>query len=159
MTAAVVVAALALVVQALMLVGVYKSSKATKEQVQLIAGHAESLAQSVQRTVEQSRKQISEVSTKANEVLDLTRTQLVRIDEVLGEATSRARIQMDRVEMIVDDTVSRLHATANLIHDGILRPIREVNGFAVGIRTALEHLIRGRRPTVAQATHDEEMFI
>ena len=59
MTAAVVVGALALLLQALMLVGVYKSTKATKEQVEVIAGHAESLVQSAQRTVEQTRKQIN----------------------------------------------------------------------------------------------------
>jgi hypothetical protein len=156
---AVIVAAVALVLQAFFLFGVYRSSMATKEQVTLIAGHVESLAASVQKTVEQSRKQITDVSTKANEVLDLTRKQLVRIDEVLGEATSRARIQMDRVELILDDTVSRLHETTNLVQDGILRPLREINGFAVGIRAALEYLIHGRRITVEQATHDDEMFI
>jgi CBS-domain-containing membrane protein len=159
MTAAVVVGALALLLQALMLVGVYKSTKATKEQVEVIAGHAESLVQSAQRTVEQTRKQINEVSTKAGEILDLSRKQLVRIDEVLGEATMRAKSQMDRVEMVLDDSVSRIHETANLIHDGILRPVREINGFVVGIRTALEYLVRGQRTTVADATHDDEMFI
>lgn len=159
MAAAVVVAALALLLQAVMLVGVYRSSKATKEQVGIIAGHVESLTQSAQRTVEQSRKQITEVTTKATEVLDLTRTQLVRIDEVLSEATARAKIQMDRVEMVLDDTISRLHETTTLVQNGILRPLREINGFVVGVRTALAHLLHGRRPTVEQATHDEEMFI
>lgn len=159
MAAAVIVSALALVVQALLLFGVYRSSMATKEHVTMIAGHAESLVQSAQRAVEQGRKQVSDVSTKAGEILDLTRTQLVRVDEVLAEATSRAKVQMDRVELVLDDTVNRLHETANVVHDGILRPLREINGLAVGVRAALEYLIRGRRTTVEQATHDDEMFI
>ena len=159
MTAAVVVGALALLLQALMLVGVYKSTKATKEQVQVLAGHAESLVQSAQRTIEQTRKQINDVSTKAGEILDLSRKQLVRIDEVLGEATLRAKSQMDRVEMVLDDSISRVHETANLIHDGVLRPVREVNGFVVGIRAALEYFFQGQRTSVADATHDDEMFI
>jgi hypothetical protein len=157
--AAVIVAAVAMVLQAIFMYGTYRSSAATKEQVFNIATHAESLVSSIQQAVEQSRKQIVEVSAKAGEVLDLTHKQLVRIDEVLGEATARARIQMDRVEMILDDTASRVQETTRMLHNGILRPLREINGVAAGVRAAVEYLMRARRPTVDQATHDEEMFI
>ena len=157
--AAVIVAAVAMVLQAIFMFGTYRSAAATKEQVTNIAGHTESLVSSVQRAVEQSRKQITEVSAKATEVLDLTHKQLVRIDDVLGEATTRAKAQLERVEMMLDDAVSRVHETTNMLHEGILRPLRELNGVAVGVRAALEFLMRGRRLTVEQATHDEEMFI
>jgi hypothetical protein len=119
----------------------------------------ESFVVSTQRSLEQSRKQVSEVATKTGEVLDLTYKQLVRIDEVLGDATSRARIQMDRVELILDDTLSRLHETTALLNKGILRPIREINGVAAGVQAALASLFSGRRLTVERATHDDEMFI
>jgi len=157
--AAVIIAAVAMVLQAIFLFGAYRSSVVTKDKVTIIADHAESLVTSVQRAVEQSRKEISEVSAKASTVLDLSHKQLLRVDEVLGEATARAKIQMDRVELILDDTIGRLHETVSVLQDGILRPLREINGFAVGVRAALDHLIRGRRITVEKATHDEEMFI
>lgn len=159
MTGAVVVSAVALVIQAGLLFGVYKASKATRDQITVVAGHAESLLQSAQKALEQSRKQINDATTKGNEILDLTRKQLVRVDEVMAEATSRARIQMDRVEMVLDDTVSRLHATANMMHDGVMRPLREINAILAGVRTGLSFFFGGRRITVEQATHDEEMFI
>ena len=158
-TGAVVVAAIAMVFQAVLLLGVYKTSKATRDQAALIAGYVESFVETAQRTLEQSRRQISDVATKTGEVLDLTHKQLVRIDEVLGEAASRARSQMDRTELILDDTLSRLHETTALLHRGILRPIREINGVAAGIQAALACLFRGQRLTVERATHDEEMFI
>jgi hypothetical protein len=41
----------------------------------------------------------------------------------------------------------------------ILKPIREVNGLAAGIRAGVSHLMKGNRPNVAHATQDEEMFI
>jgi phage-related minor tail protein len=159
MAAAAVVGAIALVMQALMLLGVYKSSKATHEQVTLISVRVESFFDSTGRAVEQSRKQLAEVTAKAGEVLDLTHKQLVRIDDFLGEVTSRAQVQMDRVELILDDTMSRLHETAVLLNKGVLRPIREVNAVAAGIQAALSALFRGQRLSVEQATHDEEMFI
>lgn len=159
MAGAVAVSALAMVFQAVMLAGIYKASKATREQVTYLASHAESFVGSAQKSLEHTRKQISEVTAKASEVLELTRTQLGRIDEVLSDATSRAKVQMDRIELVLDDTVGRLHATASQLQDGILRPLKEINGLAVGVRTALGVLFGGKRLTVEQATHDEEMFI
>ena len=92
-------------------------------------------------------------------MLDTTQKQLVRVDDVLGEATSRAKVQMERVELVLDDTISRVHGTVMELNNGILRPLRELNGLALGIRAAFQHLVRGGRPNVAQATSDEEMFI
>jgi len=159
MAGAVLVAAVALVMQALLLLAIYRTSKATKRQVGDIALQAESLIQSIQTTLESSRRQIGEVTAKATQVLDLTKTQLMRIDDVLGDATARAKVQLDRVELILDDTISRVHSTANAIHDGLLRPLKEVNGLAIGIGAALSYLFRGRTVSVEHATHDEEMFI
>lgn len=159
MTAAVGVSALAIVVQTLVLFAIYRAARTASEQIREVGGQVESLAQTTQRTLEQSRKQLTDVTTKAGEVLDLARTQLVRIDDVLAEATTRAKIQMDRVELVLDDTISRLHETAALVHNGVLKPIKEVNGVVVGIRAFVGALLRGRRLTVEQATHDEEMFI
>jgi hypothetical protein len=159
MTAAVGVSALAVVIQTLVLYAIYRAARAAGEQIREVSGQVESLTQTTQRTLEQSRKQLTDVTTKAGEVLDLARTQLVRVDDVLAEATTRAKIQMDRVELVLDDTISRLHETAALVHNGVLKPIKEVNGVAVGIRAFIGALLRGRRLTVEQATHDEEMFI
>jgi hypothetical protein len=159
MAVAVVLVAAAMVAQTIVLAGLYRTSKAAGERIAVVASQAESLFQSAQRTLEQSRKQLTDISTRSTEVLELARTQLVRIDQVLGEATSRAKIQMDRVEMVLDDTVSRLHETAAIIHNGVLRPVKEISGIAIGIRAFVDALFRGRRLTVEQATHDEEMFI
>jgi hypothetical protein len=46
-----------------------------------------------------------------------------------------------------------------VLHDGIMKPLREVNGIAAGVRAALGAMARGNRPTVDRATSDEEMFI
>ena len=81
------------------------------------------------------------------------------VEEVVSDATSRAKVQMDRVELVLDDTLSRAHETVALLHSGIMRPLREINGVTAGLRAALQFLSRGNRPSVAQATSDEEMFI
>jgi len=159
MTGAVIVSAAALVFQAALLLGMYKASKEIRQQVTIIAGHTESFVVSAQHSLEQSRKQISDVAAKSGEVLDLARTQLIRVDAVLGEATGRARIQMERVELVLDDAVARMNEALTLLNNGVIRPVREVTAVAAGIEAGLRYLFRSRRRTVERATSDEEMFI
>jgi hypothetical protein len=61
--------------------------------------------------------------------------------------------------MVLDDSVSRAHETIATLHGGIMRPLREINGIAAGVRSAISFLTRGNRPSVDRVTTDEEMFI
>jgi hypothetical protein len=45
------------------------------------------------------------------------------------------------------------------MHNGVLKPLKEVQGVAAGVRAAFFFLLRGRRPNPSNATVDEEMFI
>ena len=55
--------------------------------------------------------------------------------------------------------MSRAQETVATVQSGIMVPLREIQGVAAGVRTAIFYLMRGGRPTPAQATADEEMFI
>ena len=156
MAAAVTVSAIALIWQALLLFGVYKFSKIAREKVTTIAGQVESFVLSAQRSLEHRSKQVSDVANRAGEVLDLVYKQLVRIDDVMEEATAEASSQMDRVELALDDTIGELHTTVALLNKRLLRPVREVNGIAAGIKAALGYLLRSQRVTVERTTHEEE---
>lgn len=164
--AAVVVAAVAIVLQTVMMVGTYRASRATKEQVSALAARIEPLTDSARHVLTHAQDLVSEVrgyareySQKGAEVLDLTRKQLVRVDEIMLEATARTRAQLDRVEMVLDDTMARFQETTALLQNHVLRPLRQVAGITSGVRTMMAALFGGHRPTVEQATHDEEMFI
>ena len=159
MAAFVIISAIALCIQAGMLAGIYKTVKAMQETINPLVPKVESLVEKTNLTVEQSSKQITEITTRANDILDSTKRQLAIVEEVVGDAAVRAKVQMERVELVLDDTLSRVHETVAVFHDGIMRPLREVNGIAAGVRAALGALARGNRPTVDQATSDEEMFI
>jgi ElaB/YqjD/DUF883 family membrane-anchored ribosome-binding protein len=159
MTAFVIIAAIALCIQAGMLFGMYKTTKSLQADIKPLLPKVESLVEITKTTVEQSRKQIFDITTNANEILASTKQQLGMVQEVVSDATARAKVQLERVELVLDDTLSRAHETVATVHDGIMRPLREVNGIAVGIKTALAYLARGNRPNVDQVTSDEEMFI
>src|ERR1041384_5645852 len=94
----VAISAIAMIVQAATMYGIYKSSRAMKERVDKLAPKLESLADSSRLAVEERRIKIAEISTKTNEILDSTHRQLISLEDFLDDATSRARAQMDRAE-------------------------------------------------------------
>lgn len=140
-------------------ISLQRRAKELQQQVAAFTPRAEALIATATETLEQSRRQIAEVSAKANEVLDSTKSQLAQVEGLLTEVTGRAKQQLDRVEMVLDDTLGRVQETVAILHNGVMKPLKEINGITTGIRTAITHMMRGGRPSVAQATQDEEMFI
>ena len=151
--------ALAFLIQAVGLVLTARSAKAIKERVDELTPKVETLLESAQKTLEDSKKQFTEIAGKANTILDTSKTQVERTDEFLKDAMTRARNQLDRVELVLDDSIGRVHETVVLLNKGVLAPLREINGMTAGIRSALRYLFHGNRPDVSRATTDEEMFI
>jgi hypothetical protein len=158
MTVFVCISAIALLIQAGMLFGIYRSARVLQENVQRLMPKIESLIDISRQTVEDSRKQILDITSKTSGILETARQQLERVEGVIEDATARAHIQLERAEMVVDDAMQRAHETVALVHGGIMKPLREIQGVAAGLRTVLQFLLRGR-PNPTQATSDEEMFI
>lgn len=165
-TATLIVAVVALIAQTLFMLGLFKSAKEIQQRLAVLVPRAEAFLDTAEKTLADGRKQIAEVSananavmTNANEILAISHAQVVRVDELLADASGRARVQMDRVELMLDDTLSRVQATVNTVQGSILKPVREINAVAAGFRTAFQTFLKGGRPSVAQATTDEEMFI
>ncbi len=152
------VAAVALCIQAGLLFGIYRSARSMEEKASVLLPKVDALVESSKAAVDDSRKQIHEITLKTNDILDVTRKQLARVDEVLEDAAGRARVQFDRAEMVLDDAMTRTQETVAVVHNGIMKPLREIQGVSAGIRAALNFLARGRNGRMP-ATADEEMFI
>jgi hypothetical protein len=159
MTGAILVAAAAIVLQTVILIAMYQASRAMRKQITPLIGKMEPLIENTQTLVAEVREQVGEVASRTSAILELSLKQLVRVDNILADAASRTRVQMDRVELVLEDTINRIQETTALLQNGILLPLRQINGLTVGILSALSVLFGKRRTTIEQATHDEEMFI
>ena len=161
------VAAVAMVVQAGFLYGIYKAARGAQESVKTFIPKAEALLPKVhalletsQQTIADSRAQIADITAKTSDILATTHKQVQRIDGLLEDASARARVHMDRADLMIDDVMGKAHHTANIVHSGILKPLQQVQGVAAGLKTALQFLSRGRpNPADAPLHADEEMFI
>jgi hypothetical protein len=159
LTIFVAIAALALLGQALAMLGLFFVARDLRGKVFASWPQVESILSISKRSVEQLEKHVAKIGETTVSIVDLSKQQLVRVDELLSDASTRAKVQMERAEMVLDDTMTRVQETVNVVQRGVLRPVREVHGVVSGIRATLSHLGRRGRPTVEHATSDEEMFI
>jgi hypothetical protein len=161
MTVFVAVAAVALVIQMAVMIGLYKATRAAEQRISAILPQVEQLIHVSHTTIEQGRQQLLAVTGKTSEILTLAHLQVSRVDAVVADATIRARTQLERAELIIDDTLSRAQQTIGLVHSGVMRPLREIQGVTAGIKAALAYLSKSSaaRPARGLLTHDEEMFI
>ena len=159
MTVFVALAAVAMIVQMAVMIGLYKATRSAEQRITAMLPQVEKLIHVSHSTIEQGRQQLLEITGKTNEILTLAHKQVSRVDEVLADATMRARVQLERAELIIEDTLSRTQQTIGLVHSGIMRPLREIQGVTAGVRAAIGFLSKGARSNVNQITHDEEMFI
>ena len=153
------VAAIALLIQAAFLLGIYKSARKTQVNFENLSARIEAVSQGSLGAIMEIKSNIGEITTKTTAILDSAVRQLAMVEGVVKDATGRAHSQMDRAEMVIDDAVSRAQQTVATVHTGIMKPLREINGVAFGIRAAIQHFFHGGRPNPDRATVDEEMFI
>lgn len=160
MAAFVGLAALSMLSQAIAMFGIYRRVKSIQDQVGPLVPQAEAVLANAKDTLDVTRKQVQEVSTRTTQILDSTKAQMVRFDEAMTDVAARAKVQMDKAELVIDDTMNRVHETVTLVHTGVVKPIKEINGLVSGVRAGMSALLGGnRRTSVVTATQDEEMFI
>ena len=180
LTIFVALCALAMLIQAGMLIGVFLVAKrmeakvtalmpeiqgivgqvqTTIPEVRAVIPQVQSIVASTKQIVEETKKHASDIGIKATAVAEVAKGQVMKLDALLTDFSDRAKVQLDRAEMVLDDTMSRTQQTVTVVQQGVLSPIREVHGLVAGVRAAIGHLGRSRRPTVDHATSDEEMFI
>jgi len=159
MTIFVSVAAVALLIGTIALIAIFVVSKRTQDKVTDLMPTVTRVLLSAEITLAETRTHVRDIGAKTNSILDTTKAQVARIDELLNDASVRAKVQLERAEMVLDDAMDKTQSTVSLIHRGIVTPIREVHGVLSGVRAAISHLGRSRRPSVEKVTADEEMFI
>jgi len=158
-TIAVAIAAVAIVAMAIMVFSMFKAVTTIRDQVQVFLPKAETLVAAATTTIAENQQQIRGIITNASQIVETAHKDVTRLDGFVEDATTRAKVQLERLELVMDDTVERVHHTVVMLNNSVLKPVREVSGVASGVKAAVKHLMRSNRPTPAQATSDEEMFI
>jgi hypothetical protein len=158
MAGAVTVSAVALVVQMFLLVGMYKATMNAQVKLLALLPKVEGVLDSSRVVLEESRTAVTEIRQKSNVILDSGVKKMQQLESLLANAAERTNRQLAYAEAVVEDTIARVEGTVEMVHRGVLKPLRGISGIAAGVSAAIQYLM-SRRPNPQSATLDEEMFI
>jgi ElaB/YqjD/DUF883 family membrane-anchored ribosome-binding protein len=158
MAGAVTVSAIALVIQACLLFGMYKATVTMRDRVTTVLPKVDALMDSSRVAIDEARVTMAEFRTKSNQLLDSGQRQFGHLEAMLTDVAERSTKQLAYAEAVVQDALARVEDTVAMVHKGVVKPIRSISGLAAGVGAAVQYLM-SRRPNPERATLDEEMFI
>ena len=162
----VIVAAVAIVSQAVILGFLFVSLRRTSERVEdFIADLRQRLAPVLTRTqvlLDEAEPKIVDLISDAAHMVYLARGQAQKMDRVFTEATDRLRGQLVHVDRILTGALEAMEDAGSRFRRDLWRPMRKVAALVQGVRVGLE-LLRSGRPHGNggddRVEREEELFI
>ncbi len=159
------VTTLAVVLQTLILAGLYFAVRKSTAKMEALATEVTSKAlptmETVQNMLVELRPKIDVISVNAAESSNLVRNQLARIDATLTDALDRTRLQVIRADELLNRTMDKVEETSEVVHKTVISPLRQVNGLMSAISTGVEVFLgqKRRHPKNGAGVPQDEMFI
>ncbi len=161
----VVVAAVAIVVQMVILFALYKALRQSSSRMEGIAGRLEQQASPVLATaaaiLDDAKPKIAELTTNLAESSAIVRAQVAQVGEATGEIVERVRMNAARLDDFVLSAAHKVEATSELLQEKVLSPMRRVRAVVSALSAGLAFLKsnRSQRKNTGGQVEDEEMFI
>jgi phage-related minor tail protein len=159
-----VILAVAVVVQAIILFGIYGAIRRMSTYLDGMLGdylkHVAAISAKVDEAialVKDTAEGFKPIRDKLVDTTEIIHGRVTEIDKFLAESADLARLQILRVQESIQAGIEKAEQTLDLLHKSLIAPINEINAISRGVRVAMDLLLRRRRnPGSAQ---DEEMFI
>jgi len=161
----IVVTALAVVIQAGVLVSLYISVKKTSSRVESIAGDLQQRAapalDAATAILNNSRGNLQTLTENLAATSTSLRNQVERAETTMGDIIDRTRLQVIRADEMVSRTLDRVEETSEFVQHTVISPVKQLAGLVSGLTVGLDAFFRRRKgPQRSQPqTEDEELFI
>jgi methyl-accepting chemotaxis protein len=166
LTAFVIIAALAIVIQAGILLFLFIGFKQTSQRVETIMRNVETkalpLLDSAKSILDENGPRLKEVTQNLSEATSTLKAQLTRVDSTLNDVLDRTRLQVIRVDDMVSRTMDKVEETTEIIQNTVVSPVRKLTGIMQGLSVGLGAYIQRRRKASLEAmtaVEDDELFI
>src|SRR5581483_6708137 len=157
------VTALAVLLQAGILAGMYVAMRKTSAKVESLADEVKN---KVLPTAELAHSMMSDLRPKIENVVDnvsvsttVLRAQMERVDATLTDIVDRTRLQVIRADEFVTSTMDKLEETREAVQRTVVSPVRYLSGIAHGLGVGLEAFFGRRRGRDGVNVPQDEMFI
>ena len=161
----IVIAAVAIVIQMAILLGMFFQVKTAVEQFTRIATDLQNRIDPIllrtNRILEDSEDRVASIIGDAAEITRIARGSAQKIDRVFTDAVERLRVQIIRADHILTGTLEVVEESGAKFKRTLWTPIQQASAILKGMKVAID-MLRGqqnRRPEPDAATADEELFI
>jgi len=158
----IVVTALAVVIQAGILAGMYVALRKTSGKVELLAEEVRTkvipTAQLAQEMINELRPKLLTVADNVSASTTVLRTQIERLDATLTDIVDRTRLQVIRADEFVNSTMDKLEETREAVQRTVVSPVKHLTGIMHGLSVGFEAFL-GRHRERAATVPQDEMFI
>ena len=157
------VTAAAVLLQALILGGMYFAMRKTSAKVEALA---EEVKTKVLPTAELAHSMMEELRPKIATVVDnvststtMLRTQMERVDATLTDIIDRTRLQVIRADEFVNSTMDKLEETREAVQRTVVSPVRHISGLMHGVTAGVEAFFGRKGGQNSVTVPQDEMFI
>jgi len=163
----VIVTAVAIVLQAVILVALFLQLRRTAARVEETIADFNTrvtpIISRIQIMVEDVTPRISGLVADASELTRLARGQAQKVDRILTETMERLRLQLIHVDQILTGAMEAVEETGSRLRETVWGPVVKASALIRGIQTGIEFFRAARqgRQSVEQPSEpqDEGMFI
>jgi uncharacterized protein YoxC len=161
-----IVAAIALIVQVAILIGLFLQLKKTTESIDRMVNDLHTrvgpILTRTQILLDDTQPKIASLVEDASQVVYLARTQAQKMDRVFTEASDRLRGQLVRADRIITGALETVEDAGTQVRRNFLRPVQKASAVIQGIKVGLDFL-RSRRSHRDSANEtveqEDELFI
>jgi len=158
------VAALAIVLQMLILLGMYLQVRQMNAHITRITSELherlDPILSRIHFLLEESSGNFRQMVSDGAELTHLARSQAQKVDRVFSEAVDRLRDQILRADQILTGVLEQVEDAGSQFRKTVLEPVQQATAFIRGIKSGIDFLrARQRSPERAQQQPDEELFI
>ena len=160
----IVIAAVAIVIQMAILLGIFFQVRTAIEQFARIATDLQNRIDPIllrtNRILEDFEDRVASIMGDAAEITRVARGSAQKIDRVFTDAVERLRVQIIRADHILTGTLEVVEESGMKFKRTLWTPIQQASAILKGMKVAID-MLRGqnRRPEPDAATADEELFI
>jgi methyl-accepting chemotaxis protein len=165
-TGAVIIATLCILVMAGVAVLLQRIVAKVQGKVDDLMGRVTPIIDTASRIAAENAPKVNDIASSAQviaanarDVSGELKDQAHRFAEVGKDIADRTRSQVARADAAIDDSVEQMHVAGAQAKEAMMKPVREANAVAAGIRAAVSTYAAGRRTPIDHIPQDEEMFI
>jgi hypothetical protein len=165
LTAFVAITSVAVVLQMLILLGLYLTVRRTTSEVESIASdfqrRATPLMENARDILADATPKLKEITSNLTETSSSLKKHAGTLGDAAVEIALRARNKVVQTDDMLTRTLERVEKTTGAVQNSVLSPVRHVNGFLQALSVGIASLLNQKREvtTERRKPNEEGMFI